>query len=284
MCRLQRCQEHPPALHKAFTSIPNRSLKNPHQPGLIKHSPQRSTSVLTFLALVSTDWPIWVSHPAGIWGLDPLLACRAVCVCRRSTHSPALWLQWPQDEQFCITLPSTLLLWSSNGVCKGKGEQTWWEPGAFQPLGHVDCCHGVDFRTSWSEQCSCGAAEVLANESSRYSARKLPKISPCNSLIFTVLCFLETLSVCLGVSSACASHVWAVESVGMLLQDASLQSAGGWRSWCPRETHYSLAGNPTFIIFHWEVKANESQVSQQPHEYQEPCCFPCTRALSLFLL
>lgn len=36
-CCLQRCQEHPAALHKAFTSILNRPLENPHPPALNKH-------------------------------------------------------------------------------------------------------------------------------------------------------------------------------------------------------------------------------------------------------
>lgn len=78
-----------------------------------------------------------------------------------------------------------------------------WEPGASQPLAHVGCWHGVDFHTSWSEQRSCGATEVLGDESPRYSAGKLPKILPGDLLIFMVLCSLETPSVCLGVRSAC---------------------------------------------------------------------------------
>lgn len=38
-------------------------------------------------------------------------------------------------------------------------------------------------------------------------------------------------------------------SVGMSLQGASLQSARGWRTWCPCETRYAVAGNPTFTYF-----------------------------------
>lgn len=57
-----------------------------------------------------------------------------------------------------MTVPGTLLLWSSHGVCKGSGEQAWWEAGA---LDHRYCWREGHFSVSQCEQCSCGAAEAL---------------------------------------------------------------------------------------------------------------------------
>lgn len=52
----------------------------------------------------------------------------------------------------------------------------------------------------------------------------LPKTSPCNQVIFTVLCLLGTLSARLGGSTACVLCFSAVASVGVPLQGASFRA------------------------------------------------------------
>lgn len=68
-----------------------------------------------------------------------------------------------------------------------------WEPGALQPLGHVD---------GWPGGFLCpGPSSIVVGQ------QKSLSISLCSSIISTVLCFSEALSQCLGVGSASVSPV-----------------------------------------------------------------------------
>lgn len=69
-----------------------------------------------------------------------------------------------------------------------------WEPGALQPLGHVGCGHGGIFVCPGLSSIAVGQQKSLS-------------ISLYSSIISVVLCISETLSLCLGVSSARVSPV-----------------------------------------------------------------------------
>lgn len=78
----------------------------------------------------------------------------------------------------------------------------------------------------------------------------------------------------------------------MSLQGASLQSARGWRRWCPCETRYTLAGNPTFTYFplrgEGKWKPSQPAAPWMPGVMLLPlhvCPFPLSavKALSLLL-
>jgi len=106
--------------HSIKLSLP--SLTDPQKPSPTRFN-QTLTSVLTLCADPagfsinrSAHWsiaPSWYLGTGSAFGLQS-----RACACRRSTRSRALRLWWPQDEQLCRTLPSTLLLCSSDGVCK----------------------------------------------------------------------------------------------------------------------------------------------------------------------
>lgn len=116
-CCLQCCQEHLPAPHKPFTSIPKRSLQNP--------SPTPFNQTLTLVLNLCADLPDFRINGLTCWGVTSswCLGSGSAWGLQRSRDIPASQLPWLPDKQLYVICPNTSLLQSSNGVCKGGGSR-----------------------------------------------------------------------------------------------------------------------------------------------------------------
>lgn len=172
--------------------------------------------------------------------------------------SPA---SWPQDEQF----PLCCFCDHLDGVCKGQGDQTQWEPAAFQPLGQVGLCHGGHFHTSHLEHQDAGILSMHAHISLPGSRPKSHHGTPLFSW-----CLSGNTGCVPGCGLGCVSQPELSQTSGCPCEVPACRVLGLEEA-VPLGDKFPGQGAQLLAILLREVKANESQASQQLHELQELC-------------
>lgn len=140
--------------------------------------------------------------------------------------------------------------WSGSGLCNASwylalvitswGLQRQWRAGVlgtwgFAALGPCGLWARGDFCVSWSEQHSCGPAEVLVNLSVQLNYFR-------GALLFRDAEFVPGCELGSGVPS--------LSSGRCLGAPAKSQLPERWRTWDEaHETHRALSGNPAFAYF-----------------------------------